>query len=62
MAQNTATVPRPRGRPRVSQPGTSVSTWLTPQEADKLIQLANKREQSVSALVRLIVVSKLGQK
>ena len=51
--------PRPRGRPKVDEPGTSVSTWLRPDEHDRLIRLANKQETSVSALLRQIVITRL---
>jgi hypothetical protein len=50
---------KPRGRPRVEEPGTSVSTWLRPGEHDKLIQLANKHDTTISALVRQLLILKL---
>jgi hypothetical protein len=53
------TTPRPPGRPRVDEPGTSVSTWLRPSEHDRLIRLANKHETTVSALVRQLLLLKL---
>lgn len=56
---NAATAPRPRGRPRVDNPRTSISTRLTPADADKLIQLASRHDMKVSALVRKIIESKL---
>jgi len=56
----TATVRRPRGRPRLSQPGVRVSTWLPQEETDRLMRLASKSDHSVSALVRKIITSKLG--
>ena len=42
------------GRPRLppGQEGSAVSVWLHPAEHDKLIALANRREQSISAVVR----------
>ena len=50
-----------RGRPKSVEPRTaSVSTWLTPRDADRLIRLARKSDQHVSALVRQIITSKLG--
>ena len=50
---------KPRGRPRVTEPGTTVSTWLRPGEHDRLIKLANLKETSVSALVRQLLVLRL---
>lgn len=61
MMANSATAPRPRGRPRVSSPKqSSVTTWLDPKDADKLIRLATQREEHVSALVRSIIKHRLG--
>jgi len=48
-----------RGRPRALEPRTSVSTWLTASEADRLIRLANEKEMSVSSLVRLVLTTRL---
>ncbi len=50
---------RPPGRPKATEPGSSVSTWLRPKEHDQLIQLAKQREVSVSALVRSMVIFRL---
>lgn len=41
-----------RGRPRVEEPRVSVSSWIPESQYDKLVRLANKREQSVSSLVK----------
>ena len=49
---DASTAPHPRGRPRVSEPGTSLCTWIPASEYDRLLKLANARGQSVSALVR----------
>lgn len=59
MAKNQHDPPRPPGRPRVDEPGTSVSTWLKPSEHDKLIRLANKKETSISGLVRQLILQNL---
>lgn len=56
---STSSAPRPRGRPRVSEPGTSVSTWLRTDDADKLMRLASKNDQTVSSVVRQILADKL---
>ena len=55
---NTREVARPKGRPRKSEPGAAVMTWLRAKEYDRLIEIANRREQSVSSLVRQILIAK----
>lgn len=47
--------PRRRGRPRLPEPKSTVSTWVWATHHDKLIEMAKAREVSVSALVREIV-------
>lgn len=59
MAKDQDDTPRPRGRPKADEPGTSVSTWLRPNEHDRLIRLANQKETSVSSLVRELLIPKL---
>lgn len=56
--RKTSTV-RPRGRPRVKEPGSAVTTWLRASEHDRLIKIANEREVKVSALVRQLIVLRL---
>jgi hypothetical protein len=51
--------PRRRGRPRVEQPRSSVSTWIPANYHDLLIKIAAERETSVSALVRSLVLAQL---
>ena len=51
--------PKGRGRPKVEEPRAAVSTWLPANEHDRLIQLANKHETSVSALVRHLLKLRL---
>lgn len=46
---------RRRGRPRVEEPRSSVSTWVWARHHDALIKMAQQREISVSALVREIL-------
>lgn len=50
---------RRRGRPRVADPVSPVSTRLPTPTYDRLIALANRREVSVSALIRQIVILQL---
>ena len=50
---------RRRGRPRVEQPQERLSTRLPTPEYDRLVKLAQQREQSLSALVRdLLTISR----
>ncbi len=51
--------PPRRGRPRVEEPGASVSTWLRPDDHDRLLRLANKHDMKVSALVRQLLKLRL---
>lgn len=51
MADDTAVQNR-RGRPKVEEPHTRVSTWVEVKHYDQLVRLANQRDQSVSALLR----------
>lgn len=52
-------VRRPPGRPRVAEPSTSVSAWVPNGTYDRLVRLANEREQSVSALVRDLLILRI---
>jgi hypothetical protein len=47
--------PGKRGRPRVAEAGSSVSTWVKQSEHDALIRLAEQRETTVSSLVRQLL-------
>lgn len=58
-ASDPASAPRPRGRPRVEEPGTTVTAWVRTKEYDRLVKMASTREQSLSSLVRdLLTLSK----
>lgn len=50
---------KPKGRPRVEESGSRVSTWLPTRCHDQLIQMATRREVSVSAFVRQIIIQRL---
>jgi predicted HicB family RNase H-like nuclease len=50
---------RPRGRPRVEEPSKEFSIRLPPQTYDRLIDLAKREEQSVSATVRQLLILRL---
>ncbi len=54
-----AVLPAKRGRPRVKDPGHSVSTWLQPIDHDQLARLASEHEVSISALVRSLIILRL---
>jgi hypothetical protein len=47
------------GRPRSTDPKSSVTTWLPTGAHDKLIRLAAEQETSISALVRSLLLLKL---
>lgn len=47
------------GRPRSRQPGSRVSTWITQAHHDRLCQIAQRRGESVSSLLRRVIVLKL---
>jgi hypothetical protein len=44
------------GRPPAEEPSATVSTWLPASAHDRLIRIANEREESVSECVRKIVI------
>lgn len=50
---------RPRGRPRVEESRASVSTWLPAGAHDRLIALAKREEQSISATIRRLLILRL---
>lgn len=47
--------PRPRGRPRETEPRAMVSTWMPAREHDKLIAIATKQGTSISRTIRALV-------
>jgi hypothetical protein len=47
------------GRPKADEPKTSVSTWIPTHEYDRLLEIANNREKSVSDTVRQILRQRL---
>jgi len=48
--------PRGRGRPRATEQMSTVSTWIPASAHDKLIQVANAQEMSVSEVVRNVLI------
>lgn len=50
---------RGRGRPRVNESRASVSTWLPATAHDRLIELAKREEQSISATIRQLLILQL---
>lgn len=50
---------RKAGRPRSQEPKSTVSTWISAREHDRLIRLANEREQTVSKTVLQIIRERL---
>jgi hypothetical protein len=53
------TTPKPRGRPRVEDPMTRLSTRLPSAEYDRLIRAANQQDTSVASLVRQLLILRL---
>jgi hypothetical protein len=51
--------PAKRGRPRLEEPGSSVSTWLRRGEHDQLLREARQSETTVSSLVRKLLTQRL---
>lgn len=58
MSQDNLTARRP-GRPKALEEKRAVSAWMPAHEHDRLIQLANEREQSVSKTLIEIVRQQL---
>jgi hypothetical protein len=54
--------PKKRGRPRVSEPRSSVSTWVPASYHDRLIEMASAKDISVSMLVRSMLMLQLRKK
>lgn len=50
---------KPRGRPRVEEPGSTVSVWLPIGAHDRLIELAKREDKSISATARQILILRL---
>lgn len=48
-----------RGRSRVARPLAPVTAWLPPQHYERLVRIAQQRDQSVSSLVRNILIFRL---
>lgn len=65
MSTDTSTLiapPRRGGRPRVTEPRSTVCTWVPAKTHDRLITLAKQRGVSVSAVVRALVTVRLPEK
>jgi hypothetical protein len=60
MTKPPSDPPGKRGRPRVEEPGSSVSTWLRRSEHDQLIRRAQQQETTVSSLVRQLLKPRIG--
>ena len=50
--------PPSRGRPKNDEPGSRVTTWIPSSEHDKIIKLAEDRGESVSSMVRLLLLTR----
>ena len=49
---------RPRGRPRVAEPLTQISTRIPVRAYDRLVQLAKEQETTVSGFLRRFLTSR----
>jgi hypothetical protein len=56
MVADAPARPRRRGRQPAEVPSVRVSTWLPIPYTDQLIRLAKERDQSISALVRSLLM------
>ncbi len=55
-------IPRPRGRPHAEEPGTSLSVWIPTKYFDRLSQIAQGHDVSMSHVARQILVLQLTKK
>lgn len=46
---------RPRGRPPASEPKSAISAWVPTRLHDRLVALAQRRGDSVSSVVRVLL-------
>jgi hypothetical protein len=53
---------RKRGRPRVPEPRSAVMTWVPVHVHDRLIDLAQRYDMSVSAVLRRVIVLSLNDR
>jgi len=51
--------PRGPGRPRKDEPLSPVTTWVSPAVHDRLLRLARQQDQSVSGVLRNVLILKL---
>ena len=49
----------PRGRPKADEPGVSLTAWVPQHTYDRLCRLARQRDQSVSAVVKSLLILRL---
>lgn len=53
-------IPRSRGgRPAFAEPHTTVTAYIPVSQYNRLVELANQRDQSVSAMVKQLLVFRL---
>ena len=62
ITEDSVFVVRRRGRPRVSEPMSFVSTRVPPSYHDRLIKMAAEKDVSVSRLVRSLLMLQLRPK
>lgn len=59
MATGPPAAPKPRGRPRMAEPGAKLTTYVRASDYDRLVRLANHADKSLSGLIRDLLRLKL---
>jgi hypothetical protein len=52
MSTGPEAAPKPRGRPRVAEPGATLTTYVRSSDYDRLLRLATLQRKSLASLVR----------
>lgn len=50
---------RRRGRPPAPEPGISLSVWIPVSQYDRICKMAHQRDETVSALVKSLLLVQL---
>jgi hypothetical protein len=59
MAKDQDDSPRPRGRPRAEEPLSPITTWVPTAMHDRLIKLANQKDEPLSATIRELLAREI---
>ena len=55
LLMGLGSIQKRRGRPKAPDPGSPVTTWMTPQQHAQLVTFAQQHQQSISGVVRVAV-------